>query len=370
MENTAIIGTFFGDCAKASLAYNLSKQFDFLIRTSGGSNCGHTVFHNGIKFVHHLVPSANYLNSLVQGYLGAGMVIHPESLLEELLSLEQIIPGVSKRIFVDPDAFVVLQKHIEEDKAKNKDLGSTNKGIGPAYTEKVSRRGTKIRDLIRDNNEYILLLQKMGVRFQYVLEKYNELKYANLLFEGSQSLLLDLHFGTYPYVTSGDCTVNSIINSGFMFAMPTRIIGVSKCYSTRVGEGPYPTEIFGEQAEELRRIGNEYGATTGRSRRVGWLDLPALKYAIIKSGINSLMISKLDILNGMENIPVCNSYDVDPVSAFDFFSAKPKYISLPGWDDPRRQEETCQFLNYIQDFTNCRINYISCGTKETDLLSW
>jgi len=382
-ENTAIIGLQFGDEAKAALAHHLSKDFNFIVRTGGGCNAGHSVFHNGKKFVHHLVPSGNYLKSNIKGYLGAGMVIHPESLLTELLELEKIIPEISKRIYVDPDAFVVLQKHIDEDKSKNKDIGSTNKGIGPAYTEKISRRGTKIRDLIRDNNEFILTLMHMGVRFQYVLENYEELKKSSIIYENSQSLLLDVNAGTYPYVTSGDCCLNSIINSGMQFAMPSRVFGVLKCYSTRVGSGPYPTEIFGEQAEELRRIGNEYGSTTGRARRIGFLDLPALKYAIIKSGVNSLMISKFDVLNGLKKVPVCIKYENKNmiVSAADFFDAKPIYTELSGWNNAQNINEIRPFIDYIENFTNCTVEYISygtgendivklSGTKETDLLSW
>jgi len=368
MKNIAIVGSFFGDESKGNFTHHFSPYFHYVVRTSGGNNCGHTIYRDGKKFVHHLVPSINF-SSDANGFLGAGMVINPDALLEELLLLEKDIPGVSHKITVDPDAFAVLPKHIDEDKAKNGDLGSTNRGIGPAYTEKISRRGTKIRDLIKDNHTSIVALKKMGVKFRYVLEMYDEFSKSPLLFEGAQSILLDPNFGTYPYVTSGDCSINSIFNSGFGFAMPKEVYGVLKVYGTRVGEGPFPTELFGKEANDLRVMGSEFGATTGRPRRVGWLDLPALKYVVNKSNITNLIISKFDILTGMKSIKMCNRYEKYPVSGADFFNAAPSYIDVPGWQDHKQIDQLMPFIKTIEEYTNRPVSYISHGVSPKDIVA-
>jgi adenylosuccinate synthase len=366
--NIAVLGSFFGDESKGSFTHHLSYDFEWVIRTSGGNNCGHTIYRSGKKYVHHLVPSVDWICSKAKAFLGAGMVINPSALLEELQSFEKDFPGVSKRVYVDPDAFAVLPHHIEEDKAKNKDLGSTGRGIGPAYTEKISRRGTRLQFLINANNPDILSLKELGVKFRYVLSLYDEFKSSRLLFEGAQSALLDPNFGTYPFVTSGDCLLNSIYNSGFSFAMPTKVYGVAKPYGTRVGTGPFPTEYFGEEADTLRKLGSEFGATTGRPRRVGALDLPALRYAIKRAGITDLIMSKFDILDGLDTVKVCVAYEEgDPVSGESFFDAKPIYEDFPGWDHSGQTSQLHYFINKVQEAVGCNISYISCGTEPKDI---
>lgn len=198
------------------------------------------------------------------------MVINPSELLKEVQDSEVLFPGSAKKVIVDPDAFVITKEHLEEDKANVKAFGSTGKGVSVAYRDKVYRKGTKIRDLLKDNNEDLLELIKLGVQFKYNLEMYDEFSKAPILFEGAQAALLDINVGTYPYVTSGDCTPAGIFSSGFAYAMPKKVIGITKAYSTRVGEGPFPTEIFGSDAEHLRTLGNEYRCDNRKTKK-SWL---------------------------------------------------------------------------------------------------
>lgn len=208
----------------------------------------------------------------------------------------------------------------------------------------------------------------MGVRFNYVLELYDTLKASKVLFEGAQGILLDLNAGTYPYVSCGDSTLAGIYSSGFGFIAPNKVYGIAKAYSTKVGNGPFPTEYFNEEAEELRSIGNEYGAVSGRPRRVGALDLPALRYAIKRGGLTHLIITKFDILNNYKNIKICNEYDVEPVSGNSFFNAKPKYISLPGWTDASKLDQIKPFIDLIEKETSLKVEYVSVGVHENDLI--
>ena len=207
----------------------------------------------------------------------------------------------------------------------------------------------------------------MGVQFKYSFELYDDFAKSKLLFEGAQSIMLDCNFGTYPYVTSGGCGINGIINSGFSQFLPSKIYGITKCYCTRVGEGPFPTEIFGEEAENLRKLGNEYGSTTGRPRRIGWLDLPALNYACKKGGITNLIVTKFDILNGMKTVSVCHKYDKTPVCGADFFAARPEYIKMDGWKDAKDISQLKNFLLFIEDHVELPISYVSCGTGDKDI---
>lgn len=365
--NVAILDVFGGDSGKGKIAHTFSTDFDFLIRFSGSSNCGHTIYTNNKKYVHHLIPSIDFANSNAKGFLGAGMVINPQELFDELFALEKDFPGVSKRMYVDPDAFIVLPEHIEEDKAKNKDLGTTNKGVGPAYASKVSRRGVKLSALLRDNSLITEALSRLGVNFKYVLSMKEELSKSKCLFEGSQGVLLDINHGTYPYVSSSDCTVSGIMSSGFGFMMPSKVYGLMKAYSTRVGTGPFPTELDGTDAEMLRKAGNEYGATTGRPRRVGWLDLAAIKYSIEKSGVTNLIITKLDILNGWEFVPVCLSYENPPVSGDDFFKAKPNFANIKGWNDSKDISQIRDFIDVVEKWTDTRVSFVSCGVNKSDI---
>lgn len=370
MNNIAILGAQNGDEGKGRIVHYFSSQYDWVIRLSGGNNCGHTIYSEGKKYVHHLVPSIDFRNSNIKGFLASGMVIDLDALHQELLGFEKDFPGVSSRIYVDPDAFTILDKHRNGDLENVKRIGSTNRGVGPAYVDKMNRCGTKVSDMIQNNHPSIQNLKSLGVNFKYVLELEEDFLNSNCLFEGSQGVMLDLNHGTYPYVSCGDATVAGIYTSGFGFLKIERVYGVAKAYTTKVGEGPFPTELHGEEASMLREKGHEYGATTGRPRRVGWLDLPALEYACKKGGITDLIITKFDVLDNTEQIKICTSYGKKVTSSRDFFDAVPQYISMPGWKNAKDKNQLSSIIQHIQNTTHCNVKYISCGTSPEDLMAW
>jgi adenylosuccinate synthase len=370
--NIAILGAMWGDEGKGHITHHLSKDYDWVIRFNGGANAGHTIYRDGKKYVHNLLPSIDWRAPDAKAYLGAGMVIDLEKLRDEVRDAEAAFPGSAKRVYVDKNAFIVLNEHKEEDKKKNGHIGSTNRGIGPAYGAKIGRRGVRIDDLLRNHIDSVINeLRILGVHFVDLLEVRDEMTRGKLLYEGAQGVLLDINHGIYPYVSCSDCTIGGIYSAGFHFAPPKRIYGVAKCYTTKVGEGPFPTEISGEEAEALRKRGNEYGATTGRPRRVGWLDLPALNYACKVSGITDLILTKFDILAGMDKVPVAIKYDKMPTSPADFHKSIPEYTELPGWAEAKKgNKELHNFIRAVEKATGCNVNYISVGTETTDILPW
>ena len=374
--NIAVLGACWGDEGKGRVVHDFSPNFDWVIRFGGGANAGHTIYRDGIKYVHNLMPSFDWRSSRPKAFLGSGMVINLPQLHLEAEKLRTVDSSLPQRIYVDPDAFLVLEKHAEEDKKLNYHIGSTNRGIGPAYKDKIARQGLRIRDLLNnpkldsvDSWSKIALskLQDMGVHFKSVMELSRQMEISDLLFEGAQGIMLDVNHGIYPYVSCGDCTIAGIYSSGFSFAIPHKIYGVAKAYTTKVGEGPFPTEIFGAEAEDLRTRGHEYGATTGRPRRVGWIDLPALNYACKKSGITNLILTKFDILNGMEKVKVCSTYDKAPMCPSDFTKAQPNYIEVSGWKDAQFVDQLTPFINQVELATRCNVEYISCGVNQSDL---
>jgi adenylosuccinate synthase len=291
MNNIAILGAVFGDEGKGHITHHFSKDYDWVVRFNGGANAGHTIYRDGVKYVHNLMPSFDWRSLKPKAYLGSGMVIDLEQLHKEVLALYELDKSLPGRVYVDLDAFMVLPEHKEEDKKSNGHIGSTNRGIGPAYKSKIARQGSRIRDYVKPGVMFgfIGAMQDMGVHFVNLLEMEPKMKNSSILYEGAQGILLDINHGIYPYVSCSEATVAGVYSAGFHFAPPTKVYGVAKCYTTKVGEGPFPTEIFGEEAENLRKLGNEYGSTTGRPRRIGWLDLPALNYACKKGGITDLM---------------------------------------------------------------------------------
>ncbi|CAB4196953.1 adenylosuccinate synthetase [uncultured Caudovirales phage] len=379
MTNIAIIGAAFGDEGKGSIVHHFSPNYDWVVRYSGGANAGHTIYRDRVKYVHNLLPSFDWRHSKTKAFLASGMVIDLEKLRDEVSELAlktlEIAPGACKNIYVDPDAFLVLPEHKEEDKLTNGHIGSTNRGIGPAYKDKVARKSIRIRDVMNSSDikyksekELIDSLIGLGVNFKSILELRRQMMVSSILFEGAQGVMLDLNHGTYPYVSCGDSTVAGIYACGFHFAKLDKVYGVAKCYSTRVGEGPFPTEIHGDESESLRKRGNEYGATTGRPRRVGWIDLPALDYACKKGGITNLIITKFDILNSIGKVPVCIAYDKDPMCSNDFFDTKPQFISVDGWNDASKFYQVSSFIQKIECATGCKVDYYSCGISPKDII--
>ncbi len=393
--NIAILGAMWGDEGKGHITHHLSKDYDWVIRFNGGANAGHTIYRDGKKYVHNLLPSVDFRVPQVKSYLGAGMVIDLEKLRDEVYDADEAFPGVGKRIYVDKNAFIVESRHKDEDKAKNAHIGSTNRGIGPAYMDKVGRNGVRISDLFLAGSDpyYGDLMRQLigrGVNFVNLLEVRDEMARGRLLYEGAQGVLLDINHGIYPYVSCSDCTLGGIYASGFHFAPPQKVYGVAKCYTTKVGEGPFPTELHGEEAETLRKLGHEYGATTGRPRRIGWLDIPALDYACKVSGITDLILTKFDILNGMEKVPMCILYEQAPKGPHDFFKAQPQYVKMKGWSTTEKYEhvinpdeeteyhftgndyshELYEFIRQVEKMTGRKVEYISKGTGPKDIVKW
>lgn len=369
----AVLGAMWGDEGKGHITHRLSSTFDWVIRFNGGANAGHTIYRDGVKYVHNLMPSFDWRRDETKAFLGSGMVIDLEQLHKEVALLWNVNSALPSRVYIDPDAFVVLPSHKEEDKQTNGHIGSTNRGIGPAYRDKISRHGLRIRDLMNGASEqrhWIEEIKKMGARFKGVLELRREMESSSLLFEGAQGVLLDINHGLYPYVSCSDATISGIYGSGFAFARPEKVYGVAKCYTTKVGEGPFPTEIHGKEAEDLRQRGNEFGATTGRPRRVGWLDLPALNYACQKGGITNLILTKFDILNGMDRVKMCVAYEKPPTCSQDFFETSPQYITVPGWEDAKDQDQLAPFIQQVERATHCFVSYVSTGTDGKDIVGW
>lgn len=367
MTNIAILGSFAGDEGKGHITHHFSKNYDWIVRFNGGANAGHTIYRDGIKYVHNLMPSFDWRFERPKAFLSAGMVIDLEQLHKEVHLLWQKDNKIAKKVYVDPDVFLVLPEHKEEDKQTNGHIGSTNRGIGPAYKAKIGRQGLRIRDIIK-SNQLIDNMCDMGVQFKGLLDLKSEFVNSEILFEGAQGIMLDINHGTYPYVSCSESTIAGVYSAGFHFAKPEKVYGVAKCYATKVGEGPFPTELFGEAATSLRERGGEYGATTGRPRRVGWLDLPALNYACLKGGITNLIFTKFDILDGMDYVPICSEYKQKVTCSADFFTAKPVYRNVPGWLNAKELMELDPFLDFVEENTGLFVNYISCGTSPDDII--
>ncbi len=409
MKRLAIVGAQWGDEGKGKVVNYFAKDYEWNVRFSGGANAGHTIYVDGKKYVNHILPSISP-DSDSKAFLGAGMVIDLEQMIKEIEIIEADYPGFSSRIHIDREVFLVLPWHKQEDAIieswRDNPIGTTKKGIGPAYTDKVSREGIKFYHLLdeemlmerlkssfklkmkmynkqleldyKDVFEYLINLRKkleqMNVNIASAVDMADVFRNTTVLFEGSQGVLLDLDFGTYPFVTSGSCMAHGVSAVGFSTFELDSVMGVLKAYTTRVGGGPYPTEEKNEEkAEELREKGNEYGATTGRPRRVGWLDLPALRYARLRSGLTEFVITKADVLNGMDEIKICVAYDVNgkikevPSSSYDFFVAKPVYESLKGW--PNTQHiNFLKYMTFIEEKTGVKINYISYGPKTEEMM--
>ena len=371
MQNIAVLGAAYGDEGKGRIVHDFSKDYDWVVRFNGGANAGHTIYRDGKKYVHNLMPSFDWRSSKPKAYLGSGMVIDLQQLYKEVIGLHDINPSYSARVYVDTDAFVVLPRHKEEDKQVNAHIGSTNRGIGPAYKDKIGRSGTRIVDVLMDvthpEHSVITTLQQMGVIFTNLFKMRSQFKESSIIFEGAQGILLDINHGIYPYVSCSEATVAGIYSSGFNFIKLDKIYGVAKCYTTKVGEGPFPTEVHGTLAEDLRERGQEYGATTGRPRRIGWLDLPALKYACLKGGITDLIITKFDILNGRKEIPVCTEYQLEPTCPNDFMTAAPKFENAEGWDDANNLISLIPFIQLIEKATGFPVSIVTCGVEPTDV---
>ena len=414
MSLDLLLGLQWGDEGKGKIVDAITPDYDIVARFQGGPNAGHTIEFNGHKHVLHTIPSGIF-NKNSKNVIGNGVVIDPAIFLTEINGLKKFNLDINNKLLISKKAHIILPTHkiidasSEASKGKKK-IGSTLKGIGPTYMDKTGRNGIRVGDIVNNNwekkyqilkkkhlklisnfkqttNLNLDLLEKEFFRGIKCIKSFNLiesesylnnsiLKGKKILAEGAQGSLLDIDFGTYPYVTSSNTTsAGACSGLGVPPNKIKNIRGVFKAYTTRVGSGPFPTELSNQIGEKIRDVGHEYGATTGRDRRCGWLDLVALKYSIQINGITELNIMKSDVLSSIGKISVCISYNIDG-KQIDFFpydiSSKaitPNYKVFEGWDDDITQikyekdlpNELIEYINFIESFVDVPIKLISTG---------
>jgi adenylosuccinate synthase len=414
MPAIVLLGAQWGDEGKGKATDLLGDRVDYVVRYQGGNNAGHTVVIGDQKYALHLLPSG-ILSPNVIPVIGNGVVIDPAVLLTEIKDLNERGIDTSK-LKISTNAHLITPYHRTIDKVSERFLGkakigTTGRGIGPAYADKINRIGIRVQDLfdpsilkqkieaaLHDKNQILIkVFNRKGITVDEVLDEY--LGYAeilkpyvvdtallldqalkngkNVLLEGSQGTLLDVDHGTYPFVTSSNPTAGGAsTGSGIGPTKITRVIGILKAYTTRVGSGPFPTELFDEDGEALRKIGGEVGVTTGRSRRCGWFDAPIARYAVRVNGLTDFFLTKLDVLTGWEKIPVCVAYEVDgvrvdelPASQTDFHHAKPIYEFLPGWSENISKAKSIEdlplnareYVKFLEKVSGAPISAIGVG---------
>ena len=402
-NNTLILGLQWGDEGKGKIVDNLSESFDIVCRFQGGHNAGHTIKVDGQQTVLHLIPSG-ILHENANCLIGNGVVLALDALNDEINKLKDKGISFNRRFFVSSACSLILPTHIAIDKVRDikESIGTTGRGIGPAYEDKVGRRAVRFGDLsdeklLRDKIELLVNFHNRLLvdiyktdpykpddvfeevyKFKSLYEDYcvdsQNLMYEfikekkSILFEGAQGTLLDIDHGTYPYVTSSN-TIAGGVSTGLGIGPKfiDRIIGITKAYTTRVGEGPFITELFDENGTHLAKKGNEFGATTGRARRCGWLDLVALKKAVFTNSVTDLCITKLDVMDELKEINVCIEYsDSQPIyKTFDGWLSSTEgitnYIDLPN--------EAKEYIEFIENFTECKASIISTGPSRDQTIS-
>uniref|UniRef100_A0A7C4UD14 Adenylosuccinate synthetase n=1 Tax=candidate division WOR-3 bacterium TaxID=2052148 RepID=A0A7C4UD14_UNCW3 len=400
---TVLIGLQWGDEGKGKVCDYLSSEFDVVVRYQGGPNAGHTVIYDGKEIVLHHIPSGIFRENVIC-VIGNGCVIDLELLYEEIENLEKLGINIKGRLFISERAHIILPYHKDEDGKMEKSLkiGTTLKGIGPAYMDKYGRSGLRMADL--EDQERLKKILKIKTKnekkmINYLSRYYDEFAHMiidtvmllnhfqnsgkKILYEGAQGSMLDIDFGTYPYVTSSSPSIGGVLSGcGVPINSIDRVIGVMKPYTTRVGNGPLPTEIKTKVAKQIRDKGNEYGATTGRERRIGWLDIPQLKYASLINGVNEIFITKLDVLSGLDKINVGLRYllDGEPLEGFPanlslFERIEVEYTEFLGWETLegvdsyfKTPQELKTFVKFIQEQLLIPVKYISIGREREDVL--
>ncbi len=428
MKVDVLLGLQWGDEGKGKVVDVLTPKYDIIARFQGGPNAGHTIEFDNKKYVLHTIPSGIFNNSSIN-VIGNGVIIDPFILQKEINTLVDSGINVKKNLLVSRKAHLILPTHrlldavYEKAKGKSK-IGSTLKGIGPCYTDKVSRNGIRVGDIEHVNfdkryntakERHLSIIKQFDANFEDItidgevfndyeklwhealkelrsLEKINSEYYLNkqldagkrILAEGAQGTMLDIDFGSYPFVTSSNTTAAGVcIGLGIAPKNIGNVYGIFKAYCTRVGSGPFPTELFDIDGDELRKVGNEFGSTTGRPRRCGWLDIPALKYAIMLSGVTELMMMKADVMNQFKEIKVATKYRyqnaVTEEIPFDDADelVVPVYSSMPGWVTEMIENSTYEqlplklkdYIKYIEDSVGVPIKLVSYGPdrKETIL---
>ncbi len=417
-----LVGAQWGDEGKGKATDLLGGRVDYVVRYQGGNNAGHTVVIGDRKFALHLLPSG-ILTPEVVPVIGNGVVIDPAVLLAEMAGLEAQGVNTSKLV-ISANAHLITQYHVTLDKVTerflgNAKIGTTGRGIGPTYSDKIGRIGIRVQDLFDPSILHQKVEAALSGKNQILVKIFNRraldvdaiteelLSYADqlrpyvadtslllnnaldegkvVLLEGGQGTLLDVDHGTYPFVTSSNPTAGgACTGSGIGPTRITRVIGILKAYTTRVGSGPFPTELLDEDGERLRTIGGERGVTTGRPRRCGWFDAPIAKFATRVNGLTDIFLTKLDVLTGFEKIPVCVAYEVDgvvttelPVTQTGFHHAKPVYEYLPGWSEDISGAKTVEdlpanarsYVQFLEDVSGTRISAIGVGQDRDATLS-
>ncbi|WP_188204153.1 adenylosuccinate synthase [Desemzia incerta] len=423
MSSVVVVGTQWGDEGKGKITDFLSENAEVIARYQGGDNAGHTIVFGGVTYKLHLIPSGIFSSKKIS-VIGNGVVVNPKALIKELAYLHE--RGISTdNLRISDRAHVILPYHIqldqlqEESKGENK-IGTTIKGIGPAYMDKVSRVGIRIADLLdkelfeeqlrrnleEKNRLFTKLYDSTEIAFEDVFEEYYQYgqeikKYVtdtsvilnealdagkNVLFEGAQGVMLDIDQGTYPFVTSSNPVAGGVtIGSGVGPSKVNKVVGVCKAYTSRVGDGPFPTELHDEIGQRIRDIGKEYGTTTGRPRRIGWFDAVVMRHSKRVSGITNLSLNSIDVLSGLDTVKICTAYERNgekilhyPASLKELAECTPIYEELPGWNEDitncRSLEELPEnarnYVNRISELVGVRISTFSVGPgrEQTNIL--
>lgn len=421
-NNVVVLGTQWGDEGKGKIVDLLTDQARAVVRFQGGHNAGHTLVIDGEKTVLHLIPSG-ILREHVQCLIGNGVVLSPEALLKEMAELEGKGVPVRKRLKISPACPLILPYHVALDQAReakrgNEKIGTTGRGIGPAYEDKVARRGLRLGDL-QDEQRFARKLREVMEYHNFALEHYykvealdveqvlsdtlrmgkeilpmmadvttilHEYRNANekIMFEGAQGTLLDIDHGTYPFVTSSNTTAGATATgSGFGPLYLDYVLGITKAYTTRVGSGPFPTELFDATGEHLAEKGHEFGATTGRPRRCGWFDAVALRTAVNINSVSGICLTKLDVLDGLEKIKICVSYTCkdgkpvpNPVDADDYEGLVPQYEEVSGWSESTLGAKTMaelpqaarDYIARIEEVVGAPIDIVSTGPDRVETI--
>ena len=400
-----IVGLQWGDEGKGKIVDLVAKNYDIVIRSQGGHNAGHTVVFNGKKYALHLLPSG-VLNPNAINVIGNGVVVYPKQLIKEINEFGKMIKS---KLLISEKAHMILDHHIAIDQAREKlrgknAIGTTGRGIGPAYADKIARSGVRMGELrdidrlmeklkhyyemnagyfeyldikipdmneLRKELEYYKdeLIDNIANTTQYLWDNFDK----NMLLEGAQATLLDIDHGTYPYVTSSNTIASGdLTGSGLPPKALNKVTGIAKAYTTRVGNGPFPTEDVGEDGDKIREQGAEFGTTTGRPRRCGWFDVVAAKYAITLNGCDEVAIMKLDVLDGFDKVKVCIAYEKDG-ERIDYFpseleNVKPVYVELEGWngssgvtDFEKLPVNARKYIEFLEAKIGCYIKYVSTG---------
>ena len=417
MSTYVVVGLQYGDEGKGKITDVLSAKSDYVVRFQGGNNAGHTVYVGDEKFVLHLLPSG-VLQCKGKCIIANGVVVDPKAFVTEIEKLEQK-RGRTDHIFISRRAHVIMPYHIlldtyREEEQGGVQIGTTKKGIGPCYEDKIARVGIRMIDLLnpeilREKIEKNLKIKnalfekyfekpildvesiyqeylKIGERLkERIVDTELELNEAikdgkNILFEGAQALMLDIDFGTYPYVTSSSPSTGGVCaGAGVPPTALENLIGVAKAYTTRVGNGPFPTELDNDLGEKIRQVGGEFGATTGRPRRTGWLDLVSLKHACMINGINNLVITKLDVLTGLETLKIATKYKTEDGKIIDYFTSSTTklyqyeavYEELKGWREDitmarsydELPENARKYIEFIEEYLGINVCLVSVGPE-------